>query len=256
MPARDDTPTGAPVWVDLMTRDQAAAVDFYGRLLGWEHEAPNPDFGGYLNFTLGGARIAGCMGSMDPALPDVWSVYLATDDIARTARDSVAHGGGVIVEPMAVGDLGWMAVLLDATGASIGAWQPGTHRGFGVVEDPGAPAWFELHTRDLPGASDFYRNVFGLDVKAVSDAPELRYSVLTHGDAEYAGIFDATADLPADVGPSWTVYFATADIDAAVATLTDLGGTVVSDPVDTPYGRLATVTDPTGAQFRLVDPPT
>ena len=255
MPTRDETPNGAPVWVDLMTRDQAGAFAFYGRLLGWDHEEPNPDFGGYTNLTLDGTRIAGCMGSMDPDLPDVWSVYLATDDIARTARDAVAHGGGVIVEPMPVGDLGWMAVLLDASGASIGAWQPGLHRGFGVVEDPGAPAWFELHTRDHATACAFYREVFGWDIEVASDTPEFRYSVFARDGAQYAGIMDATGHLPDDVGPYWTVYFATPDTDAAVAAVTEMGGRVVQAAEDTPYGRLAAVTDPTGAAFRLVDPP-
>jgi predicted enzyme related to lactoylglutathione lyase len=30
-----------------------------------------------------------------------------------------------------------------------------------------------------------------------------------------------------------------------------LGGSVVMDPQDTPFGRLATVLDPAGAQFKL-----
>jgi hypothetical protein len=30
-----------------------------------------------------------------------------------------------------------------------------------------------------------------------------------------------------------------------------LGGSVVAGPEDTPYGRIATVTDPAGAEFRL-----
>jgi len=50
----------------------------------------------------------------------------------------------------------------------------------------------------------------------------------------------------------WTVYFGVADADAACAKVQELGGTVVEAPVDTPYGRIATATDPTGTHFRLV----
>jgi len=44
------------------------------------------------------------------------------------------------------------------------------------------------------------------------------------------------------------------DADAAVARVESLGGSVVRAPEDTPYGRLATVADPAGAQFKLVAP--
>jgi predicted enzyme related to lactoylglutathione lyase len=52
----------------------------------------------------------------------------------------------------------------------------------------------------------------------------------------------------------WTVYFAVADTDATVAKLTELGGSVVEPAMDTPYGRIAGVTDPMGARFKLVGP--
>jgi len=252
VPAPDFIPVGGPVWVDLMTADTAGARDFYGRLLGWEAEEPNPDFGGYFNFTKDGARVAGCMAAMEEGLPDVWSVYLATDDIARTVADARAQGGQVFVEPMAVGDLGTMAVLLDAAGATIGVWQPGEHAGFGLVAEAGAPAWFELHTRDYDTAVAFYRDVFRWGLKVESDAPEFRYTVHAHGDDAYAGIMDASGFLPEGVPPHWEIYFATPDTDASVATVVELGGSVVYPAEDSPYGRIAGVADPTGAVFRLV----
>jgi predicted enzyme related to lactoylglutathione lyase len=53
----------------------------------------------------------------------------------------------------------------------------------------------------------------------------------------------------------WHVYFAVEDCDAACAKVTELGGSVVTPPEDTPYGRLATVKDPMGATFKLMTPP-
>ena len=41
------------------------------------------------------------------------------------------------------------------------------------------------------------------------------------------------------------------DADAAVSNVQALGGSVVQAAEDTPYGRLATVADPSGAQFKF-----
>jgi uncharacterized protein len=42
------------------------------------------------------------------------------------------------------------------------------------------------------------------------------------------------------------------DADAALAQIVDLGGSIVMSAEDTPFGRLATAADPTGALFKLV----
>jgi predicted enzyme related to lactoylglutathione lyase len=67
-----------------------------------------------------------------------------------------------------------------------------------------------------------------------------------------AGIMDASGFLPEGACGQWSVYFAVADADAAVAKTVELGGSVVMPPEDTPYGRLAVVADPNGAVFKFV----
>jgi len=49
----------------------------------------------------------------------------------------------------------------------------------------------------------------------------------------------------------WAVYFGVDDADKTLARITDLGGGVVQAAEDTPYGRLATASDPTGALLKL-----
>ena len=49
-----------------------------------------------------------------------------------------------------------------------------------------------------------------------------------------------------------SVYFTVADADATIAAIEAAGGAVVIPAEDTPYGRLAAVTDPTGAMFKIV----
>ncbi len=253
MPARDTAPIGAPCWVDLMTSDTDRSRAFYGELFGWTSDGPTETFGGYFNFAKDGVPVAGCMGNQaGSGMPDVWSVYLATDDATKTVEAATANGGQVYVEPMEVEDLGTMAVLADAGGAAIGLWQPGTFPGFGITAESGCPAWFELFTRDHDAAAAFYRDVFRWDTKAVGDTPEFRYTTLVHGDSQLAGIMDASAFLPEGVPDHWSVYFAVDDADAALAKVVELGGSIVAPAEDTPYGRLATAADPNGARFKLV----
>ena len=258
MPKRENAPVGAPCWVDLMTSDTEQSAAFYERLFGWTADEPAEGFGGYFNFRKDDVRVAGCMqwqADMPGSAPaNVWSVYLATDDARKTVELASAHGGEVIVPAMDVGDLGTMAVVSDPSGAVIGMWQPKVHTGFGLLTEAGAPGWFELHTRDYERAVQFYRDVFRWETQTMGDTDEFRYTTLKHGDDMLAGIMDASAFLPTDVPSHWSVYFGSDDADATLAKTVELGGGVVQDAEDTPYGRLATATDSTGAVFKLVAP--
>lgn len=217
MPTRDSVPSGAPCWIDLMTSDTARTRDFYTALFNWTAGEASEEFGGYFMFFAGGVPVAGCMGSQQPDEPDVWSIYLATNDAAKAVEAATAAGGQVYVQPMQVADLGTMAVVADAAGAAIGMWQAGSFTGLTVLGEPGTPSWFELHTRDFQRSVDFCRNVFDWNAQAVSDTPEFRYTVLQHGDDQLAGIMDASAFLPEGVPAHWSVYFGTDDVDATVA---------------------------------------
>jgi hypothetical protein len=251
MTIRQNVPAGAPCWVDLMSSDTDKSRAFYSRLLGWTPGEPNPEFGGYANFTKDGENVAGLMQSQPGmGVSDVWSVYLAVEDAAATVQAARDAGSEVLVEPMAVGDLGTMAVVTDPGGAVIGMWQPGEHRG-GVVGEGFTPCHFELHTRDYDASVAFYESVFGWKTTPVSDAPDFRYTVFDVGEGQNAGIMDAGGFLPEGVPAHWSVYFAVADVDAALATIGELGGSTVQPGEDTPYGRLATAADATGAVFKL-----
>jgi len=251
MTIRQNVPHGAPCWVDLMSSDTDKARSFYGELLGWTADEPNADFGGYANFSKDGELVAGLMAAQPNMGPgDVWSVYLAVDDAAATLAKARENGGQVHVDAMPVADLGVMAVLADAGGAVVGLWQPGEHRG-GLVGADGAPCHFELHTRDYDATVAFYEKVFGWKPEPVSDTPEFRYTVLNVADGENAGIMDSSGFLPEGVPAHWSVYFAVEDVGTALATVENLGGTIVLPAEDTPYGRIASATDCNGAAFKL-----
>jgi len=256
MPKVDSTPAGSPCWVELFTADTDRAEAFYGQLFGWTARSAGPDYGGYINFTLDGLPIAGCMKNDGSAgTPDAWSVYLATEDASATVDAAVAHGGAVIVPAMAVMELGDMAVVTDAGGAAIGAWRPGLHKGFAKVAEPGTPNWFELHARDYDASVKFYETVFHWDTHTMSDTSDFRYTTLGEGENARAGIMDASAFLPAGVPPHWAIYFGVVDVDAALVQIEQMGGSVIQGAQDSPFGRLAEAADGTGAMFKLVTPP-
>jgi predicted enzyme related to lactoylglutathione lyase len=253
VPKRDEAPVGAPCWVDLFTSDPDKSCTFYEELFGWTSESAGDEYGGYINFSKNGTRVAGAMrNDGSSGQPDSWNIYLAVNDAKATVDTAQANGANVIVPAMDVGELGTMAVVTDPGGAAIGMWQPGQHKGFGIYDEPGTAGWFELHTREYPKSLDYYRKVFGWNIETASDSPELRYSVLQRGDEQLAGVMDASSFLPADSPARWDVYFKVADADATLAQINKRGGTTVQPAEDTPYGRLASATDPTGALFRLL----
>jgi predicted enzyme related to lactoylglutathione lyase len=249
-------PNGAPCWIDLMTSDTARAREFYAGLFGWTAGEAAEQFGGYFMFMRDGVPVAGCMPKAPgvPSMegPDMWGVYLSSPDAKGTADKALAHGGTLREGPVDIADLGTEAVLEDAAGTRIGVWQARAFPGISVFGEPGTPAYFELITRDYEPSVGFYRDVFGWEPHVASDTPEFRLTALRDGGETIAGIMDGSGFLPAGQTGQWTVYVKVTGTDAALAKVTELGGTVTQPAMDTPYGRLAGATDPGGAMFKLV----
>lgn len=254
------TVTGAPAWIDLMTSDLDAAKSFYGQLFGWDFADGGEEFGHYQTITLDGRPVGGAMSSVgltcpagDP-MPTNWSVYLSSNDAQATTEKVTAHGGQVLVEPMPVGDLGQMAVFLAPSGACIGTWQRGSFDGFELTLAPGTPCWFETLTTDYAADREFYQEAFGWDLHNMDDS-DGRYA--THGkdDDAVAGICDAKDFMAPGYPPHWRTYFRVEDTDRAIERIKELGGSVLDGPMDSPFGRLATVTDPQGASFQIIQAP-
>jgi predicted enzyme related to lactoylglutathione lyase len=245
---------GAPCWADLMTSDLEKAKAFYGELFGWTFEGGDEEkYGGYTTAFKDGEQVAGLM-PKDPeqdAMPDAWTVYLKTDDIQRTAMKVQESGGQVFMPPMEVPEQGHMAVFGDAGGAAFGSWQPTRHTGFGKLAEPGSPVWFEVMSRAYPQTVKFYEEALGWETETMSDTPEFRYTTLGSGAEAKAGIMDANSFLPEGIPSNWQIYWGVENADRAVEAVQRLGGQVVRAAEDTPFGRIATVTDPMGAVFLI-----
>ncbi|HEX2052357.1 MAG TPA: VOC family protein, partial [Actinomycetota bacterium] len=239
-------------WQDQSSDDAAKAAEFYRQLFGWDIPPGDPNFGGYSNASLNGRIVAGISPQMQPG-PAYWAVYVNVGDAGAVADLVTSNGGQVFVEPLQVGEFGTMAVFADPAGAAIGVWQPGTHKGAEVRNEPRAVCWYELLTGDVEAAARFYSAVFGWEARShgPSGGPG-GYTEFRLGDKMIAGMMAKPPMMPADAPSAWGVYFAVDDTDAAAARVTEIGGRVVVPPTDTPPGRFAVCADSTGAFFNLL----
>lgn len=245
-------PPGTPAWTDLTTPDRLVAHDFYRAVLGWSITDGPPEMGYYANAELHGEVVAG-IGQEMPGQENehpAWTTYLATADIDATAAAVAGAGGTVIVPPMAVMEFGSMAVFADPTGAIFGVWQSGTHTGETIANEPGAVIWNEVMSPDFEKAKAFYAAVFGYTFTDMSDEG-FQYASFEVDGVTRGGIGGIGPDMPG-VPPHWLTYFCVADTDESVKVVSEHGGTVVREPWDTPYGRMAIVTGPAGEAFAFM----
>ena len=229
---------GAPVWAELVSYDHAASSAFYGGLFGWKADGSG--------FSLASKRVAG-LGSGG----SYWRLYLRVDDVEAASARAEEAGGQSYNAPQ-LGDLGRAVLMTDPSGAEIGALQQASAPGFEVIDEVATPVWHELHTDSFERAVPFYEQVFGWSLDVLGDDDTFRMS--TVGDPAYAGIFDASSTLGRE-SSHWEHYFSVADVDASAALVTELGGTVIDEPEDTPYGRIVRARDTLGAGFWLMQVP-
>lgn len=250
---REAWPQGAPAWADITVPSLTEARAFYGPLFGWTFEEGGPETGGYTQAFLDGRRVVGLTEPMGEPTPAAWCVYLATDDLLATAGRVVGAGGRVVLAPMGILGFGTMGLYADPTDAVFGLWQSGTHTGWDVEEEPGSVTWTEVMVHDQPTALAFYQDVFGYRVDDLS-APGFTYASLSLGAGPLAGVGQYGPSAGSGAPPAWTLYFAVSSTDAAAASVTSLGGSVVSPPTDTPFGRMAIATGPFGEVFAVMGP--
>ncbi|HEY5836499.1 VOC family protein [Streptomyces sp.] len=247
---------GAPCWADASLPDLAAGQRFYGELFGWTFQDLGEEFGHYTLAQRDGKNAAALMGKMDPSMPTAWSVYFAATDAAKTAAKITEAGGQITFGPDAVADTGVLLGAVDPGGSFFGVWQAGGHPGFDIVDEPGAFCWTENHTRDAAPVDAFYEAVFGYGAQQIGDGTNFDYKVWSlPGDPEtrVAGRMRRGEDLPADLPSAFQIYFTVADCDEAAATVQRLGGRLIMEPEDSPFGRMAIVADDQGAHFAVID---
>ncbi|WP_338775463.1 VOC family protein [Streptomyces sp. DG1A-41] len=246
-------PEGSPCWADATFSDLEGAKSFYGDVLGWTFAEASTEFGNYTEAYANGKAVAAVV----PPMPgqegqSQWCLYFAARDAAATVARIRDHGGEVLMEPMKVGDFGTMCLARDPSGVVFGVWQAGTHEGFDTMAEPGAYTWAEVFTREPEKSDAFFPAVFSYQQKEM-EHEEADFRIYNLGDRSVLGRMKMTDDFPPEVPPYINVYFAVEDCDDAVAKATKLGGVLRFGPMDTPFGRFASLSDPQGANFSVID---
>ena len=113
--------SGAMCWNQLASRNIEASKRFYKSVFGWRVGSTTPyETSSYTQLRLGDRDVAG-MVEMDRSwprdLPSHWMTYFGVDDCDATAKQAVALGGAVAVEPFDMPQVGRTAVLGDPHGA-------------------------------------------------------------------------------------------------------------------------------------------
>lgn len=243
-------PHGTFCWVDLSSTNQAAAEKFYTELMGWTVERrPIGDGMDYLMFKAAGEYVAGASQAGPDGPPvSVWNHYVNVENVDALVDPIKAAGGTILVEPFEVLDQGRMLIIQDPTGAALSLWQANKHIGSGLVNTAGAVTWNELATRDPQAAMTFFGKVFGWEFQPAGND----YQTIQNKGRMNGGIIPMTEQW-GDLPPHWMVYFSVADLDATVARVEELGGSISVPITDIPeMGRFAVVRDPGGAVFTLM----
>lgn len=122
----------------------------------------------------------------------------------------------------------------------------------------GQPIWYELMTPDPNGAKSFYDAVVGWNIESrPSGAMDYRMIRRTDG-GNAGGVLRLTEDMLANgARPAWLGYFAVEDIDAVVVAAKASGGAVHLPAYEIAnVGRIAMLSDPTGAIIYVIQPAT
>jgi uncharacterized glyoxalase superfamily protein PhnB len=218
-------------YVSVWVPDADRAAAFYGHVLGWSYD---PQTHEVTNTTqhIGIFSVASSQGML--------CCYAVAD--LTGARQAILDGGGTVGEVQQF-DFGTVLDATDPAGAAFAVFQPlpGEPRPALNGSGPGELSYITYEVADSTAFKAFYSQVlfWTFEPGRIDDGWGVAQ---THPMAGVAGGSAARVTVP-----MWTVE----DVDAAVARVREAGGTVIEEPSERPYGRMAQCTDDQGTRFYL-----
>jgi uncharacterized glyoxalase superfamily protein PhnB len=218
-------------YVSVWTPDAGRAVAFYGHVLGWTYDPASHQVTNTTQhigiFSVPGPRTLFCC-------------YAVAD--LQGARQSILDGGGTVDEAQEF-DFGTVLGATDAQGTAFAVFQPvpGEPRPAINGTGPGELSYITYEVTDSSAFKAFYSRVlfWTFEPGRIQDGWQVEQ---THPMAGVAG--GGTQQVTV---PMWTVE----DVDAAVARVREAGGTIIEEPSQQPYGKMAQCTDDQGTRFYL-----
>ena len=218
-------------YVSVWTPDADRAAAFYGHVLGWTYDPATHQV----------TNTKQHIGIFSVAIPQGMLCCYAVADLAG-ARQSILDGGGQVGEVQEF-DFGTVLDATDPAGAAFAVFQPapGTPRPELNGAGPGELSYITYEVSDSAAFKAFYSRMlfWTFEPGRIDDGWQVA------GIHPMAGIAGGNAQQV--TVPMWTV----ADIDAAVARVREAGGTVIEEPSQQSYGKMAHCTDDQGVRFYL-----
>jgi predicted enzyme related to lactoylglutathione lyase len=118
---------------------------------------------------------------------------------------------------------------------------------------PGTFNWIDLGTSDPEGAKRFYTSLLGWEAEDMPVPEGPPYTMLRKDGRDAAALYPAQEGQPT----AWMSYVSVDSADDTAARAAELGGKVFMEPFDVmDVGRMAMITDPTGAFLAVWQPGT
>jgi len=218
-------------YVSVWTPDADRAAAFYVHVLGWTYD---PQTHEVTNTTQ---RI----GIYSVASPQGMLCCYAVADL-QGARRAIVDGGGAVGDEQQF-DFGTVLDATDPQGIAFAVFQPGAGEPRPALNGagPGELSYITYEVPDSTAFKAFYSGVlfWTFEPGRIDDGWGVQQ---THPMAGVAGGSATTVTVP-----MWTVE----DVDAAVARVRQAGGTIIEEPSQQPYGKMAQCTDDQGTRFYL-----
>jgi predicted enzyme related to lactoylglutathione lyase len=110
---------GAITYLHIPADDVRRAAAFYGNVFGWKVDGADSD---RPSFDDAGGHVSGAWMRDHPASREPGLLpYIYVEDVEETARQVVAHGGEIVLNPFPEGRL-TVATFRDPAGNVIGLW--------------------------------------------------------------------------------------------------------------------------------------
>ncbi len=115
-------------------------------------------------------------------------------------------------------------------------------------------SWVELGTTDAAAAKKFYGGLFGWTFDDMPAGPDMVYTMCKLGNHTACALY-AMGEEMQSVPPHWLSYVTVDDVDQATAKAKQNGAKAMKEPFDVmDVGRMAVITDPTGAHLAMWQP--
>ncbi len=113
--------------------------------------------------------------------------------------------------------------------------------------------WNELISPDPEKSGAFYAALIGWTLRHADMGEAGTYTLFQNDGQDVGGLMAMPPGAPGQA--HWNGYIAVDDLDATLAKVPELGGTVLMPAKDIPdVGRIAVIADPLGAAVSLMQP--